>query len=240
MSGGGYIGGWLQAALAHGRRGAIELDGEEPREIRFLRAYSNYLTPKLGLFSGDTWAAVGNSLRNLILNFTILSLSLLAPLYLPWLGAALFWALVPGRAGEWGAARRRPRALFVLAVAVSIANTERPARASAGTQVGRVARRPAHGVRHGRSCRDSSAIWLVSTVMWARARDTAISACADAGWTAVAGGLGYAAVWTVGLDRAGSSWRRSKGFNAPLRSRGLHQRSCSWRRRWPPARWARS
>jgi hypothetical protein len=94
VSGGGYIGGWLQAALANGRPSAIELKGEEPREIRFLRAYSNYLTPKLGLFSGDTWAAVGNSLRNLILNFTILSLSLLAPLYLPWLGAAIFWALV--------------------------------------------------------------------------------------------------------------------------------------------------
>jgi predicted acylesterase/phospholipase RssA len=95
VSGGGYIGGWLQAAIANARPRAIELQGEEPREIRFLRAYSNYLTPKLGLFSGDTWAAVGNSLRNLILNFTILSLSLLAPLYLPWLGAAIFWALVP-------------------------------------------------------------------------------------------------------------------------------------------------
>src|SRR5437868_109828 len=72
VSGGGYIGGWLQAALARGRgREALEMNGEETREIRFLRAYSNYLTPKLGLFSGDTWAAVGNSLRNLILNFTI-------------------------------------------------------------------------------------------------------------------------------------------------------------------------
>src|SRR4051812_24057656 len=59
VSGGGYIGGWLQAATARGRRtGALALNGQEPRDVRFLRAYSNYLTPRLGLFSGDTWAAV--------------------------------------------------------------------------------------------------------------------------------------------------------------------------------------
>jgi hypothetical protein len=28
----------------------------EDRAIRFLREFSNYLTPKLGMFSGDTWA----------------------------------------------------------------------------------------------------------------------------------------------------------------------------------------
>src|SRR6188768_3886364 len=130
VSGGGYIGGWLQAALARGWTRAIELDGEEPREIRFLRAYSNYLTPKLGLFSGDTWAAVGNSLRNLILNFTILSLSLLVPLYLPWLGAAIFWALVPDGSGA-GPLIIAAAGLFVLTVGASIANTARPVRTSA-------------------------------------------------------------------------------------------------------------
>ena len=31
VSGGGYIGGWLQAAIANGRPRAIELQGEEPR-----------------------------------------------------------------------------------------------------------------------------------------------------------------------------------------------------------------
>jgi predicted acylesterase/phospholipase RssA len=49
VSGGGYIGGWLQADLANARPRAIELQGEEPREIRFLRAYSNHLTPSRGL-----------------------------------------------------------------------------------------------------------------------------------------------------------------------------------------------
>ena len=121
VSGGGYIGGWLQAAVANGRVAALEQDGgQEPREIRFLRGYSNYLTPKLGLFSGDTWAAIGNSLRNLILNFTILSLSLLGPLYLPWLAAVMFWQLVPDPSDTlWlmGAAG----ILFTLVVAASTA-----------------------------------------------------------------------------------------------------------------------
>ena len=62
--------------------------------MRYLRGFSNYLTPRLGLFSGDTWAAVGVSLRNLILNFTILSLSLAVPLFVPWLVALLFWTVV--------------------------------------------------------------------------------------------------------------------------------------------------
>ena len=75
VSGGGYLGGWLQANLARGRAAealSTNGNGQEPREVRFLRRFSNYLTPKLGLFSGDTWAAVGVSLRNLLLNFTIL------------------------------------------------------------------------------------------------------------------------------------------------------------------------
>ena len=78
------------------------ISGEtEPREVRFLRGFSNYLTPKLGLFSGDTWAAVGVSVRNLILNFTILSLSLAAPLFLPWVVAILFWSVASWHV-SWG------------------------------------------------------------------------------------------------------------------------------------------
>ena len=62
VSGGGYIGGWLQAVIANAPDSglkALDLGEAESREVRFLRGFSNYLTPKLGLFSGDTWAAVG-------------------------------------------------------------------------------------------------------------------------------------------------------------------------------------
>ena len=45
---------------------------EEPGEIAWLRAYSNYLTPKLGLFSADTWTAVALYVRNLILNWLVI------------------------------------------------------------------------------------------------------------------------------------------------------------------------
>ena len=110
VSGGGYIGGWLQAATARGRRtGALALNGQEPRDVRFLRAYSNYLTPRLGLFSGDTWAAIGNSLRNLVLNLIVLSLSLLAPLYLPWILDADVLAAGSRRAERLHQSARRGR-----------------------------------------------------------------------------------------------------------------------------------
>jgi hypothetical protein len=83
VSGGGYIGAWLSACILRSRkegRGTIQdverrmaprsirRAGEEPGEIRFLRAYSNYLTPRLGLLSGDTLAAIAGFCCNLGLN----------------------------------------------------------------------------------------------------------------------------------------------------------------------------
>jgi len=217
VSGGGYIGGWLQAAIANGRPRAIELEGEEPREIRFLRAYSNYLTPKLGLFSGDTWAAVGNSLRNLILNFTILSLSLLAPLYLPWLGAAIFWALVPD--GSSGLSLMAvAAAFFVLAVAASIANTARPVRTDRGTKSG-VAFAAQRTVYALVIVPGLIGIWLVSTVMWAWAREPGFTpgVAAEVGLYAA---FFYTGIWTLGLI-GGFAWRRLKdrgdlGYGSPV------------------------
>ena len=49
----------------------------EPQPIRYLRKYSNYLTPSLGLLSGDEWAVAATVARNLILN-----LSLIIPVFL--------------------------------------------------------------------------------------------------------------------------------------------------------------
>ncbi|MGA8406505.1 MAG: patatin-like phospholipase family protein [Candidatus Acidiferrales bacterium] len=94
VSGGGYIGGWLAAwtkraksfalvqnALATNR---VHQEGDrEPSPIRFLRMFSNYLTPKLGIFSGDTWATIGIYLRNMLLNQVVLLALLTALLLLP-------------------------------------------------------------------------------------------------------------------------------------------------------------
>ncbi len=82
VSGGGYIGGWLSAWM-HRDKGAgpgvanqlgqSSTCGEsEPHALKHLREYSNFLTPRVGLLSMDTWAALGIYLRNVLINWTIL------------------------------------------------------------------------------------------------------------------------------------------------------------------------
>ncbi|HYR29163.1 MAG TPA: patatin-like phospholipase family protein, partial [Thermoanaerobaculia bacterium] len=44
----------------------------EPEPLRHLREYSNYLSPKLNLFSGDTWTLASLYVRNLVLNLLVL------------------------------------------------------------------------------------------------------------------------------------------------------------------------
>ncbi len=61
---------------------ASEAYREDPA-IRFLRRYSNYLTPRVGLFTADTWAMISIYLRNLILNLTLLASGLAVFLLLP-------------------------------------------------------------------------------------------------------------------------------------------------------------
>src|SRR5690606_14487030 len=81
VSGGGYIGAFLQAlirrhgfaqafaTLAAGMRGAPTPgdEGPGPRPIRHLREYSNYLAPRKSPFSGDTLGMVGTYVRNVLL-----------------------------------------------------------------------------------------------------------------------------------------------------------------------------
>jgi hypothetical protein len=94
VSGGGYIGGWLEAWLK--REGvdaavvenveqelvpsrfknaeATRLAGQglvydlEPTPVRQLRAYSRYLTPRYGFFSADSWTLIAIYVRNVLLN----------------------------------------------------------------------------------------------------------------------------------------------------------------------------
>ncbi len=94
VSGGGYLGGWLDAWAYHDRDGLEGVIGQlteptgskiepEPDPIFYLRNFSNYLTPQKGLFSIDTWTLVGIYLRNLSLNWTIILPLLMALLALP-------------------------------------------------------------------------------------------------------------------------------------------------------------
>src|SRR5262249_1349040 len=80
VSGGGYIGSWLSAwctragfpcvwryLLARPRSPDIE-----PPQINWLRSYSNYLTPKIGLMSADAWSGFSTYICNLLLNWSII------------------------------------------------------------------------------------------------------------------------------------------------------------------------
>ena len=101
VSGGGYIGSWLTAWIHRHPDGAQGVSAElgqathprnqrhESEPIGWLRTYSNYLSPRLGLMSADSWTLVGTYLRNLLLNWLVLIPFLLALLGLPHIYRAL-------------------------------------------------------------------------------------------------------------------------------------------------------
>lgn len=132
VSGGGYIGSWLSALLhrhanapeatassagnkniedfqksfsaAHPAEQAFDrTSGNEHPAIRWLRSYSNYLTPKKGI-SGDTLSAIGSWLRNTLLNQMALFLFFASLLLFPQLAvptlAASGW-LATEYANQW-------------------------------------------------------------------------------------------------------------------------------------------
>jgi hypothetical protein len=101
VSGGGYIHEWLvgwikreedkppasntpepnevgaRRGLRHVQNGLDPLPANNglkfaPEPIRWLRRYSNYLTPQVGIFTADTWVAISIWLRNTFLNQLIL------------------------------------------------------------------------------------------------------------------------------------------------------------------------
>ena len=87
VSGGGYVGGWLAAWIKRHPGGVNAVEGslraEEGPPVAFLRQYSNYLTPRLGFFSADTWTLVTTWVRNTLLNQTVLVLFLATALLVP-------------------------------------------------------------------------------------------------------------------------------------------------------------
>ena len=121
VSGGGYIGSWLSAWLYHSgdadqvlhqlRSRRADPDSEPPA-IDHLREYSSYLTPKVGLLSADTWAAVAIVLRNIVLNWLIL----LPAVALPVVAIKLLAALVhtAPSSGDWWVAGLVAAACLVL------------------------------------------------------------------------------------------------------------------------------
>jgi len=104
VSGGGFIGSWLTAWIHRegpkaiselGRRRPVNEKGEptplnpEPKPVDNLRVYSNYLTPRTGLLSADTWTLIAVYLRNLLLNWLVFLPAIMTALMVPRIWAAL-------------------------------------------------------------------------------------------------------------------------------------------------------
>ncbi|HEY0140414.1 MAG TPA: patatin-like phospholipase family protein [Thermoanaerobaculia bacterium] len=117
VSGGGYIGSWLSSwvrrhpegvtgvqeelhasdtaiagVLEDGRRSDRNLPATnidpEPAPVRHLRDYSNYLSPRLGILSADSWTLASHYVRNLLLNLLVLvpllAVALAIPRFFSW------------------------------------------------------------------------------------------------------------------------------------------------------------
>ncbi len=101
VSGGGYIGSWLSSWInrhPQGLSGVTEVLQKEqpetriepePPPLRYLREYSNFLTPRLSFQSADVWSFIAIYLRNLIINWMVLIPLLLAAIGIPHIGVAV-------------------------------------------------------------------------------------------------------------------------------------------------------
>lgn len=87
VSGGGYIGGWLSRWIAdaggraddvqrHLRDSIVGTTGDPP-QIKQLRENANFITPRIGAASTDTWTAIALSARNIVINWLIFGPALL-------------------------------------------------------------------------------------------------------------------------------------------------------------------
>ncbi len=82
VSGGGYIGGWLSANCVR-HPTWLHPDTSWKSSIDHLRRYSNYLSPKVGFFSADTWSMASIWLRNALLIQATVALAIAAVLLAP-------------------------------------------------------------------------------------------------------------------------------------------------------------
>ena len=99
VSGGGYIGGWLSRWIAQdgqqdGQQDAVNIETvlarkDEILQVSNLRANSNFLTPKTGITSADTWTGILLWVRNVLLNWTVFIPALIFAVLVPNLYLAL-------------------------------------------------------------------------------------------------------------------------------------------------------
>jgi patatin-like phospholipase len=197
VSGGGYIGSWLSAWRRHAGDDDAVLrslttravdPADEAAELRALRASSNYLTPRTGAMSPDTWTAAALVVRNLVLNWTIFLPLLVAVVLVP-IGAAEFVGWSPLWPRPW------PELCLVLAAAMLVW-------ALAQSLVSRSAAR-GHGIDQGRFLRRILIPqYLAATLLAAVALHPLVGATARSpgGWLALGAGAGaviYGVAWWI-------------------------------------------
>jgi hypothetical protein len=103
VSGGGFIGSWLTAwkerwkglttpkklgdrttnLVSQLKPFALPPPEEHPDPLQHLRDYNNYLSPKLGFFSADTWTLAATVARNMLLNWLVFVPLLMCALMAP-------------------------------------------------------------------------------------------------------------------------------------------------------------
>ncbi len=74
----------------------------DPEPVHHLRRFSNYLAPRVGLLSSDTWALVAIFLRNLLVNWLMLVPYMALVLLVPIFSIDLLYALSSEPHGFWG------------------------------------------------------------------------------------------------------------------------------------------
>ena len=140
VSGGGYIGGWLSAWIHSSNLDSVVADlcphkapsvtvppsgsavSPESKHIRWLRALSNYLSPRIG-FSADFWTLIAVVLRNLLLHWVVFIPLLAAALMLPRATFGLSAQLDPPTWIRWAAFGS---ALSLGAVGLAFVETDLP------------------------------------------------------------------------------------------------------------------
>ena len=95
VSGGGYIGAWWIAWRARGGTGfpdapmdnatKAKAENREPEEVRHLREFSNFLSPRIGFFQTEMWNAV-MAVVSAILPALLVASTIIALAILTWLG----------------------------------------------------------------------------------------------------------------------------------------------------------
>lgn len=143
VSGGGYVGSWLSSwrsrndfpTVVRNLIGRPDGGDVEPPEISWLRAYSNYLTPRIGIASADTWAAMAIIVRNLILNWLIIiPVVCLVVLGLKIIATASVW-IAEGKDNGWVIILFALAGALTLIVAQAFATHYRPTRRPPDTNV---------------------------------------------------------------------------------------------------------